>query len=246
MLYPTRRAFTLIEMLVVIAILVLLISLVVAGISRSVTRAKVVGCANNLRQIHTAMVSYATNNRGVLPPLSDRTATDRNHWRDLTWDEMVLLDGQQAHLLPGATDTWEVGRHVLPVMLCPLHPRTNNQFTGVYRNMQSSYALNANYFEEMGKEFDGRRHNIVSVQNPGREVMAGDWWRKFSGVGVSPNTLRGKRSAYWPDHYRIRGDWEMSPTGDGGKSRGNYVFFDGHVREMTIGELFSNGCLDPR
>lgn len=239
-----RRGFTLIELLVVLAILVVLVSLVVTGVSRAMTRAKVAACASNLRQIHTAMSAYTVDNGGRLPPLSVRTATTRRHFRDVTWEEKIFLDGTQVNTLPGATDTWAVGRHVLPVMLCPLHPRSNDQFTGVYRNMQSSYGLNANYFEDIGVGFEGRTHSVLSIQNPAREVMAGDFWRKFGAVGVEPNTLPRRSSVYWPDHYRIRGSWEGSPTQDGGRSRGNYVFFDGHVREMRIGDLLQSGFLD--
>lgn len=63
-----RRGFTLIEMLVVIAIIVLLISMVVPAVTRSIGSAKNVQCVNNLRQIGVAILSYTQENRGRLPP----------------------------------------------------------------------------------------------------------------------------------------------------------------------------------
>lgn len=59
--------FTLIEMLVVIAILALLMSLVVPAIQRSLDRARTVSCASQLRQMGIGLFAYAADN-GKLPP----------------------------------------------------------------------------------------------------------------------------------------------------------------------------------
>ncbi|MDA3872769.1 MAG: type II secretion system protein [Kiritimatiellae bacterium] len=62
-----RHAFTLIEMLVVIAIIALLVSLLVPAVSRSLNRATRIRCLNNLRQIAIGTVSWATEHQGELP-----------------------------------------------------------------------------------------------------------------------------------------------------------------------------------
>lgn len=61
-----RKGFTLIEMLVVIAILSLLVTLVAPAVTGALDAAKRTACASNLRQISTATLMYATEKNGKL------------------------------------------------------------------------------------------------------------------------------------------------------------------------------------
>jgi prepilin-type N-terminal cleavage/methylation domain-containing protein len=62
----TRHAFTLVELLVVIAIISVLISVLLPALSKARESAKLVACASNLRQLSVAMSLYATQNKGVV------------------------------------------------------------------------------------------------------------------------------------------------------------------------------------
>ncbi|MDF3130760.1 type II secretion system protein [Kiritimatiellaeota bacterium B1221] len=62
-----NEGFTLIEMLVVLAIFALLISLIVPAINRVQRTAKQTACAGNLRQCGQALLAYATEHQGNLP-----------------------------------------------------------------------------------------------------------------------------------------------------------------------------------
>ena len=63
---PRRRGFTLIEMLVVVAIVGLLVSLLVPSLTRAREQTRQVTCKSNLHQIGTAIMSYAYP-AGVIP-----------------------------------------------------------------------------------------------------------------------------------------------------------------------------------
>jgi len=63
----SQNGFTLIEMLVVIAIIALLASITVVAISRTRNRALRVQTHNNLRQLHNAFTNFAMDHRGRLP-----------------------------------------------------------------------------------------------------------------------------------------------------------------------------------
>jgi prepilin-type processing-associated H-X9-DG protein/prepilin-type N-terminal cleavage/methylation domain-containing protein len=63
-----RRAFTLVELLVVIGIIAVLTGLLLPSLSAARDAARSTTCASNVRQIVTAAIAYAQENAGYWPP----------------------------------------------------------------------------------------------------------------------------------------------------------------------------------
>lgn len=63
-----HSAFTLVELLVVIGIIALLISLLLPALAAAKRSARSAVCSSNLRQLATAALAYANDNRGYYPP----------------------------------------------------------------------------------------------------------------------------------------------------------------------------------
>ena len=61
------RAFTLVELLVVIGIIALLIAMLLPGLNKAQEAARRANCLSNLRQVHTAFHLYALENKDAVP-----------------------------------------------------------------------------------------------------------------------------------------------------------------------------------
>lgn len=98
-----RPAFTLIELLVVIAIVAILAALMVSGLSAARSRARLVACASNLRSIGQAVMLYATEHDGRLPPVAAVDGT--------IWDTALLpYLGNNSDVFLCRDDPWLAGR----------------------------------------------------------------------------------------------------------------------------------------
>ena len=58
-----RKVFSLIELLIVIAIIAILAAMLLPALNKARESARGTVCIGNLRQIHTAAVSYASDNK---------------------------------------------------------------------------------------------------------------------------------------------------------------------------------------
>ena len=79
---PSRRAFTLVELLVVIGIIAVLISLLLPALNKARDHAQTAQCLSNLHQIGIGAYMYAANNQGYIVPAGyeNNSAVYTDYW----------------------------------------------------------------------------------------------------------------------------------------------------------------------
>lgn len=80
-----RRAFTLLELLVVLALIILLVGLIWVAVGAVQLQARTTTCMNNQRQINMANFGFAGDNNGhFMSPRSDKNYNDNSgNWNDI-------------------------------------------------------------------------------------------------------------------------------------------------------------------
>jgi len=85
-----RAAFTLVELLVVIGIIALLISVLLPVLGRARAVANDTVCESNLRQVTLAMLMYANDYHGLLPPaVYPPNSTTPTPWHVEVWQDVM-------------------------------------------------------------------------------------------------------------------------------------------------------------
>src|SRR5215469_13174167 len=95
-----QPGFTLVELLIVIAVIAILMALLLPVISSAMLRAKDIKCRNNLKQLGLALVMYTTDSHGSFMPYQQ---SGRNLWMGTLMDYQGQVDA--IRFCPVATDT---------------------------------------------------------------------------------------------------------------------------------------------
>ena len=171
-----RRAFTLVELLVVIGIIALLISILLPSLNKARAAAQQTACMSNLRQLGLGYEMYAGQNKGALPTKGPdgSTATganvfgptggvigvdDPSLWFNAVGKAMgrksyydLLVDDQRGIPLPTGSQS--------SVFLCPSNPTVGTRSTGA---VQDHLSPDQQYFLLYGTDSTG----VLNTANTG-------------------------------------------------------------------------------
>ncbi len=222
------RAFTLIELIVVIAIVMLLLALLMPSLKQARDVGQIVACASNLRQLHVAWIGYAQSNFGALSTESRWVGQAGGY---LAWTVQDNIESGQLFTHAGEQHD---------VYLCPTFERVyacHEAF--VQYTPACGYSINTIF---TNRDLFGRPRieRLHQVRFPGELMVFSDentWCvPAYSSHGLNDNAIvMGNYDN--PTHLvDAIGSFHASPGGDLNDGKSNVVFVEGHVALHHISE----------
>lgn len=206
------RAFTLVELLVVIGIIALLIGLlfpVLTSVRRLAVRT---ACLSQMRQIGTAMILYTQQNQGLLP----RSSHSAIALHCPPWGRSLMpLMGYGDYISPGGGPRWKA-LFETGLYRCPADDRQGQNLWSYGKNV---------YFELSAAETGGKTWwKITQVPQPSRTII-------FCELRTTPGADHVMAN-YWP----MGAEPEVDTRRHGDAE--NYLFVDGHAEAMGFAQTY--------
>jgi prepilin-type N-terminal cleavage/methylation domain-containing protein/prepilin-type processing-associated H-X9-DG protein len=236
MSYTNKRAFTLIELLAVIAITSILSALLLTGVMQVKNKARSIQCKSNLRQYGIAISSFVTENHAL--PLFSNSAENKTIYPAHLGSWFVTLF-KNAKQLGFGSDSTDRGRGIF---LCPRLSKKPFETSSLKNTMWTSYGYNNNGLVEMAtgkmrglgglgfvKDFGLWKPVPESeIMSPGTMLSVGDGFVSYKNTVMDGSLNIGRMAG------EIQLPYENNRIQKRHDGLINNVFCDGHVDSIKF------------
>ena len=229
------KAFTLIELLIVIAIIAILAGMLMPALGSAKERSTAVSCVNNQKQIGIASGLYIDDNRGIVPGATGGWCCSRGTWVGKNVNQR-RVDLRTKGSVASYTDPVSKGcPAVIALAIAQLGPQSEDgsataQSVGTCRGGGFGWNVNAGFRD---LTTGGAKLNASRILKPSQAVLLSDSQLEWSaGLSVYPYYLTPRTT--------------VSTAGGGSfgatqafrhGNRANCMWADGHVSSEVPGEL---------
>lgn len=231
----TKR-FTLIELLIVIAVIVILAALLLPALNRARETAKTIKCTSNLKQLGTMLVMYMNSNNDCFPPNRWRTSSSKG----FVWADFLFATPEPTKFPIMICDNYWAMRQKGYYYIC----ETANLSRFGWNQQFMAYGMNRSIRggASPGDPTSSERLKYASILRSSSESYSTNYRKRC----IPSQTVLLGEPRKSPDNlaFSIWADTNFTNPGAddmrhaGGKS--NFVFLDGHVGRATCLESKRN------
>ncbi len=163
-----KKAFTLTEILVVIAVVSLLMAILMPVLARARQQGKAILCLSNLRQMVVAAHSYANDSDGYYP-IAYMYKFENSIFTSYAWDFTTIKNWNtfEEKVIPGLL--WQ-GETIEKIQQCPSFKGSHNWFADPY----TGYNYNTSYIGHGQAESIPVPAKVAVVRRPSQCALFGD------------------------------------------------------------------------
>ncbi len=238
---PARRAFTLVELLVVIGIIALLMSILLPTLGRVREQANAVKCASNLRQIGVAVTAYVgvSSNKDCMPAAAPYSVFRKEDF--LHWETSAGRNLDESTLAPFIN----IGSGGMQSWVCPSDAVDNRVRTAQYGGYHYSYVMNTAVSGFGNSTAAPKTLRTATFANRVEKIAFYEEDENTIDDGYGVMAAGGNLLAIRHDRQRKLPDDATNAMTLNGDRRGNAVYMDGHVEYVSRLVAHSPKSYDP-